>query len=183
MLSSQLDTEFSTDNYDNLKKVYSIWICMNTPKYAENTITEYSIKPTNRYGNFSGNARYDLLSVIMVCIGENEQKGNELHKMLNVLLSDKISATEKEHILETQYNIPMTQDLREGFSIMCNLSENIEEKGIQKGIEKGIRILISDNLSEGKSKDIIIDKLKRNFDLSTEDAIAYYEKYKVESLN
>lgn len=156
MLSAQLDTEFSTANYDDLKKVYSIWICMDVPRYAQNTITEYSLHPTQRYGRFSGKARYDLLSVVMVCLGTERSIGNELHQMLYVLLSDKISVKEKEHVLESEYAIPMTQELKEGFSHMCNLSETIEEKGIKKGIEKGIekernntrRILRSMGLSE-----------------------------------
>ncbi len=32
MLSSQLDREFTADNYDNIKKVYSIFICMEAPR-------------------------------------------------------------------------------------------------------------------------------------------------------
>lgn len=44
MISAQLDTEFHIPDYDSIKKVYSIWICMNAPKYIGNTITEYSIE-------------------------------------------------------------------------------------------------------------------------------------------
>lgn len=43
LLSAQLDTEFVPRNYDDIKKVYSIWICMDVPKYAEYTITRYKI--------------------------------------------------------------------------------------------------------------------------------------------
>ncbi len=41
MLSSQMDTEFFADDYSGMKKVYSIWICMNTPNYIGNAISEY----------------------------------------------------------------------------------------------------------------------------------------------
>lgn len=50
MLSSQLDTEFTTENYDEIKKVYSIWICMDAPEYAQNTITEYHMTQDKLYG-------------------------------------------------------------------------------------------------------------------------------------
>jgi hypothetical protein len=30
LLSEQMDVEYTADNYDGAKKVYSIWICMNT---------------------------------------------------------------------------------------------------------------------------------------------------------
>ena len=35
MLSSQKGTEFTGRDYDNIRKVYSIWICMNAPDYIE----------------------------------------------------------------------------------------------------------------------------------------------------
>lgn len=32
LISSQLETEFTGSNYGDIKKVYSIWICLNSPK-------------------------------------------------------------------------------------------------------------------------------------------------------
>lgn len=52
---------------------------------------------------------------------------------------------------------------------MCNLSENIEERGIAKGI----KIFIQDNLNEGKAKEIIVEKLMKYFELSQEEAETY----------
>ena len=139
MLSAQLDTEFTADNYDDIKKVYSIWICMDVPKYAENTITEYSIEQKRLFGNFRGKARYDLLAAVMVCIGENSEaeKDAPLHKLLATVLSEEMSVTEKTTILQEEYDIP-AQEVEEVLNTMCNLSDRIEEKGIKKGIKKGI---------------------------------------------
>ena len=52
MISAQKGTEFIDDDYDKIKKVYSIWICMNVPSYAENTITEYGLQKRNIAGMF-----------------------------------------------------------------------------------------------------------------------------------
>lgn len=54
LLSEQLDREFTTDSYDKIKKVYSIWICMDSPekskkKLAANTIVQYRIRPEVLY--------------------------------------------------------------------------------------------------------------------------------------
>ena len=46
MLSAQLDTEFTAENYDEVKKVYSIWLCLNAPRHTVDTITEYGIETT-----------------------------------------------------------------------------------------------------------------------------------------
>ena len=44
MISSQYGVEFKDSKYDNIKKVYSLWICTDAPSYAKITITEYKIK-------------------------------------------------------------------------------------------------------------------------------------------
>lgn len=38
IISAQYRREFTKSHYENLKKVYSIWICLNTPGYTVNTI-------------------------------------------------------------------------------------------------------------------------------------------------
>ena len=47
MLSEQLDREFTDAEYDDLKKVCSIWICMNAPTHIGNAMTEYRISRRN----------------------------------------------------------------------------------------------------------------------------------------
>lgn len=137
MISSQLDKEFTTDNYNDIKKVYSIWICMDAPMYAQHTITEYKITPEKLWGDFSGKTRYDLLSVIMICLGDSTTETNQLIGMLNTVLSEKLRPKEKENILTTEYGIKLRTDDDGGVDLMCNLSDRIEQIGIQKGIEQG----------------------------------------------
>lgn len=151
MLSSQLDREFTPENYDDIKKVYSIWICMDAPKYAQHTITEYKITPEKLWGNFSGKARYDLLSVIMICLGNSTNEKNKLIEMLNTVLSETLNVEEKEELLTTEYGIEMRTDGNGGMNIMCNLSDRIEQIGIKKGIEQ--------------EREKTITKLLRNFSI------------------
>ena len=51
MIFSQYGTEFAESHYENIKKVYSIWICMNPPKSRENSITRYYIAKENLVGS------------------------------------------------------------------------------------------------------------------------------------
>lgn len=140
MLSAQLDTEFTSSDYDNIKKVYSIWICMNVPNYAVNTITKYSMYPENIAGDFSAPTRYDLLSVIMIRLGKKEErKEHPLIGMLSVLLSQKMKSEEKEEILNKQFGIKATSEMKERLNSMCNLSDLVEEEAWQRGLENGMR--------------------------------------------
>ena len=48
LLSAQLNTEFTNNGsdsaqYDNMKKVYSIWICMDCPEDKKDSIVSYSL--------------------------------------------------------------------------------------------------------------------------------------------
>lgn len=142
MISAQLGTEFQDEHYDDLKKVYSIWICMDSPRYAENTITEYSIQQSNIIGNFPvDKTRYDLMSVLMICLPSDLAAGDretKLHRLLGALLSSTLTRQEKKDIIEREYGISMTQEMERSEKLMCNLSEAIEERGIKRGIEQGI---------------------------------------------
>ena len=72
MVSSQYGTVFTKSHYEKIRKVYSVWICMNPPKYRNNTITEYGFKEKNRVGNVAEKKEhYDLMTAIMICLGED----------------------------------------------------------------------------------------------------------------
>lgn len=149
MLSAQKDTEFIGENFNDIKKVYSIWICMDSSKAAANTITEYKITKNMLYGADLITNRYDLMSAVMVYLGDEDKEGTPLHKMLSILLSNTRKPNEKEAILNRDYDIPMS---RERMVTMCNLSDIIEEKGIEKGIEQGIEQGIEKGIEKGESR-------------------------------
>ena len=134
MISSQKEREFSGEDFDRIKKVYSIWICMDGPRYLQNTITEYKIQQNKLYGNYSKAARYDLMSVIMLCLGKPENhisqddEYQELLRLLSVLASEEVSAPDKLHILEEEYHIATTRELEGKVNIMCNWSEGVIER-------------------------------------------------------
>ena len=142
MISAQKGTEFVGDDYNKIKKVYSIWICMNVPSYAENTITEYGIQKRNIAGTFpEDKGRYDLMSVIMICLSKKvvqTEDDTKLQRLLETLLSSEMTKAEKKDIMESEYGIPMKQEIERRVNTMCNLSEAIEERGIEQGMKQGI---------------------------------------------
>lgn len=76
--------------------------------------------------------------MIHIRSGENlEDSKNILISMLEKLFSD-MDVKEKKRILTREYGLVMTTELEGRIQTMCNLSENIEARGIEKGIEKGI---------------------------------------------
>lgn len=140
MISSQYGVEFTKSHYEKIKKVYSIWICMNPPKKRRNTITRYRMAEENLVGKVQEKIEnYDLLSVIMICLGGPDDKNySGILKLLDTLFTNRTATAEKKKILQEEFDIHMTQHLEREVSAMCNWSDGIEEKGIEKGIEKGM---------------------------------------------
>ena len=79
------------------------------------------------------------MEMVLVCLGspESKNKGNDLHGLLDTVLSPDLKPEEKERILTEDYDIPTTMEQEGGLRHMCNLSDLIEERGIEKGIERG----------------------------------------------
>ena len=140
MISSQYGREFTGSHYEKLKKVYSIWICMNPPKNRENTITRYRLTEEHLVGGAVEPVQnYDLLSIVMLCLGgPDDENYDGVLRMLDVLLSHETSEAEKRRILRDDYDIQMTRTMESEVSVMCNLSKGVMEKSWKKGMEKGI---------------------------------------------
>ena len=174
MISAQYGTEFTNSHYENIKKVYSIWICMNPPKSRENSITRYYITEENLVGSVKERkADYDLMAAVMICLGKEGDSGIDLLKLLNVLLSTETGSQDKCQILEEDFHIRMTQTLESEVSLMCNLSKGVEEKGIEKGRQEGIIAMVSALKDLQIADSIILNKIQEKFHLAEETAKMY----------
>ncbi len=174
MISAQYGTEFTNSHYENIKKVYSIWICMNPPKNRENSITRYYIAEENLVGSVKERkADYDLMAAVMICLGKAGDSGTDLLKLLNVLLSTETGSQDKCHILEEDFQIRMTLALESEVSLMCNLSKGVEEKGIEKGRQEGKIAMVSALKDLQIADSIILNKIQEKFHLAEETAKMY----------
>ena len=179
MISSQYGREFTGSHYEKIKKVYSIWICMDPPKRKENTINRYRLVEERLVGESTEPVKdYDLLSVVMLCLGRPEGENYQgVLKMLDVLFSNETSVTDKKKILEDEYDIPMTQKLDEEVSSMCNLSEGVMRKGVAKGRAEGIAKGRAEGMAKGMAERTLsnLQSLMKNMGLSAEQAMTVLE--------
>ena len=171
IISSQYGREFTGSHYERIKKVYSIWICMNPPKYRKNSITRYRLVEEQLVGEaVEPVENYDLLSIVMLCLGGPGGGNYEgVLRMLDVLLSNETSEVEKRKILQDDYGIQMTQTMEQEVSVMCNLSKGVEEKGMAKGMTNGILASIKN--------------LVKNLGMSVEQAMSVLEIPETERQN
>lgn len=126
LISSQKERDFENSNYDDLKQVYSIWICLNM----------------------------DENSMCHVHLPEHDET-YELHRLLGALLSKQLTVDEKLNIMGQEYDIPIEENLRKDVDVMCNLSQGIKEDGIAIGRAEGEAGIILKMYKNGFSVDQI----------------------------
>ena len=156
LISSQKERDFVNTNYDDIKQVFSIWICMNMDDNSLSHIhltKDELLKPCNWKGNL------DLLNIVLIGITneipEHDEK-YEMHRLIGALLSSELKEQEKLDIIEHEYNIPISQEFREDVKIMCNLSTGIEERATERATKKA---------TEKTSEKFILNMSKKGYTL------------------
>ena len=164
LISSQKERDFVNTNYDDIKQVFSIWICMNMDDNSLSHIhltKDELLKPCNWKGNL------DLLNIVLIGITNEipeHDKKYEMHRLIGALLSSELKEQEKLDIIEHEYNIPISQEFREDVRIMCNLSTGIEERATERATEKTSEKFILNMYKKGYTLDQIADVAETDVD-------------------
>ena len=122
LVSSQKERDFVNKKYDDIKQVYTIWICMNMP---EDSTDYYYLANKKLLGNCRWEGKQDMLNIDLIGLAKELPRQHELHRLLGALLSKSLTQSEKLNIIEKEYDIPLEEDLRKDVSVMCNLSQGI----------------------------------------------------------
>ena len=139
LVSSQKERDFENSSYDDIKCVYSIWICMNM---EENTMSHIHLTKEDLIGSYEWKGNLDLLNIIMIGLAKElpeHDETYELHRLLGALLSRELTVDEKLDIIGNEYDIPLEENFRRDVSTMCNLSQGVKEEGIAIGREEGLK--------------------------------------------
>jgi hypothetical protein len=137
MVSSQKERDFTKTNYDDIKRVVSIWVCMNM---EENSMTHYRLAKEVLIGNQKWDGKEDMINIVLLGLSNEipaHDEKYELHRLLSTLLSKKLTPNEKLKIIGNEYDIPMEDGYREELGSMCNLSQGIVEEA-ERDMEKKI---------------------------------------------
>lgn len=170
MISEQLNREFTAENYDELKKVYSIWIFFDAPQKDSDTITEFSLQKKDIYGKPVEPWKYDYISISFIRLSSTPEK-NSKHKlihMLDTLFSDELSSEKKKQILETEHQMQMTRQLQGGINHMCNVSQGIKEKAFAQGISQGEKNMLIRLIKKKLSKNMSLEAISADLEVDIE---------------
>lgn len=108
---------------------------------------------------------------------EGNRSGVKLLGLLSTVLSGNLTPEEKEDILENDYGIATSAELKEDMRLMCNLSDLIEERGMKQGIEQGIKVLVETCKELGISQEDTQARVEKKFELSENAAKEFVAKF------
>ena len=141
LVSSQKERDFVKTNYNDIKRVFSIWVCMNMD---ENSMDYVHLTDDKLLGTHQWQGGLDLLNIVLIGISDKIPEHDdkyELHRLLGTLFSMELTVDEKLGIIETEYSILLDDKLRKDVSVMCNLSQGIRDNTLAEVImtmhEKG----------------------------------------------
>ncbi|WP_195839577.1 hypothetical protein [Acidaminococcus fermentans] len=95
---------------------------------------------------------YDMVSMMMICLGQPDSRQEDIIHLLSVLLSTEMDPDVKKQILEREYNIPMTVEMKKEAETMCGIGHAIARKNLEKGMEQGLVKGLEKGRLEGKQE-------------------------------
>ena len=179
LVSSQKERDFENSSYDDIKSVYSIWICMNM---EENTMSHIHLTKEDLIGSYELKGNLDLLNIIMIGLAKElpeHDETYELHRLLGALLSRELTIDEKLDIIGNEYDIPLEENFRKDMSTMCNLSQGVKEEGIaigrREGLEEGRREGHAELITKMYKNGLSIEQIASATDKTVEEVRAIIE--------
>mgnify|MGYP000519656628 FL=1 len=118
-----------------------------------------------------------MVSMMMICLGQPDSRQEDIIHLLSVLLSTEMNPDVKKQILEREYNIPMTVEMKKEAETMCGIGHAIARKNLEKGRLEGKQ--------EGRQEEResnIVAMLKEKIPMETISRITHYSLDQIQKL-
>ena len=130
-----------------------------------------------------------MVSMMMICLGQPDHRQDDIIHLLSVLLSTEMDPDVKKEILEREYDIPMTVEMKREAETMCGIGHAIARKNLEKGMEQGLAKGIEKGRLEGKQEGRqeereanIVAMLKEKIPMESISRITHYSLDQIQKL-
>ena len=164
LISSQKERDFNGSDYNDIKQVFSIWICMNMDT---NSMSHFHLTEDKLLGAYDWKGNTDLINIILIGITNElppQDEKYKLHRLLTALFSQKLDLRKKYDIIEREYEIPLDDDRRKDVGTMCNLGLGIEERATERATEKANEKFVLNMYKDGFDAEYIAKMVELSTD-------------------
>lgn len=173
LISSQKEKIFTGEQYGKIRKIYSIWIVMSTSGKRSNSIQRFEITQKVLHGTWKDERKnYDLMTIIMLNLGDGEMS-DKLLKLLHLLFLDMLKFEQKEVILQEEYGITLTRDMKKELKAMSGLMQPAVNMAARKAAEEAAAVAHEAGINEGTKKTMLssIRNLMETLNFSAQQAM------------
>lgn len=150
LISAQKQREFEHMKFNDMVKVYSIWIVANM---ESNSVNHIHLAQDTLYGTYQWTGGTDMINIVIAgitgkvqeageaeeTVGSEKADSRDLCRMLNTLFAVNLNHRERLRSLSDDFGIDIDKGLREEVEVMCNLGQGILERGQREGEKRGTR--------------------------------------------
>ena len=144
MVASEYGDYFKNSHYENLEKVYSIWISMSPNEKEKGSIIRYRMSEENSFNDFrEKKENYDKLEVVLFNLGPIDDNSNinyneeKIMKTLTEIFSGHSNNNDAITLMEKEYQTEFPESMKKEMVNVCNWNEVFEERGMIKGRQEG----------------------------------------------
>lgn len=138
---------FVKSNYNDIKEVYSIWLCFGHSKKKDNDIVVYEWIGRSKKEK---EIKKGVATAILLYIPEKpEEEEISLQNMISTLFTKVMKIEKKKELLRSKYDILKVEEIEEEMDGMCNLSDGIYNDGVKDGVQQGLQLGLKQGKTEG----------------------------------
>ncbi len=175
-ITDQRGTVFKDQEYDKIRKVYSIWICPKPSKETAGEVREIGLqeKPNEKLTPLPPET-YQIMSIFIVyCCDPSVGCENTLADFCSTLFSAGLSADERNAKLAEKYHIP--DEIRKEVIKMGVIGEAYLQTGIEQGIEMGEERASNRLLFETLKAGVSISKVAQIYNTTEAEVLDFCRK-------
>ena len=147
MISEQYGRKFTKSDFDKIRRVCSVWICLQPTEAYRNSVTVFERGARVLAGEPKiTNKIYDTSSYVIIGLNRNTESGIKLVRFLDTLFSADISPESKSRILDKDFGISPEVNMEKELRDMCDFSKAIYEQGVEKSLENVVINMLKANM-------------------------------------
>ena len=183
MISAQKEVEFKHSEYNKIKAVRSIWICLDGND-NEDSINRIELTTKNIFGKEIKLNNLNKMQAVIITLRARQNIETSKHRLI-AMLEELISKDEpevKKKILAEKYDLVMSDNSGDGVKKMCNFSEALIEEGLERGLaqgrEQGLAQGREQGIEQGREREEIRGLIKnisnmQGYDLNAEQIMKF----------
>ncbi len=180
LLSDQMEKWASGSRYDNVVKVYSIWLVSNAPKYLQGQVLRLGIfgnryLPDGQAELFQTIPEADKLCVVMAYLPEKEQAdkvSQSWMRVFSVLFNEASTKEECEGVLN-EFGIAVDEVFEKEIVDMCSLGQGIVDRvtaRVTKAVTDSVTKSVTDSVTKSVTKSVT-DSVTKSVTKSVTDSV------------